>query len=82
MTANTSLGLTCQFKEMVATDLSHVFHDSIPIKRIEEKASVLQPQGRERVFTPANTILTMLLSSIQEDKSLQQGYQHIFPDWY
>jgi hypothetical protein len=73
MTENLSLALSCRFKALITKDLSHVFEMLLPIKQLEEKASVLQPQGRERIFSAPHTILTMLLSSIQEDKSLQQA---------
>jgi hypothetical protein len=73
MTVNRSLELSCQIKELVATDLSHAFREDIPFQAIERMSRALQPNGRERVFTPTNTILTMLVSAVQEDKSMQHG---------
>jgi len=73
MKANESLQLSLRFKDMLASDLSHAFAAYIPSGMIEEKASSLKPKSRNCVFTPANVILTMLLTAIQEDKSLQSG---------
>ena len=59
---------------MLKTDLSHAFLAYLPVDLIEEKTrqSVSKKSG-DRIFTPENTLLTMLLSSILEDKSLQNG---------
>jgi len=73
MTANESLALSFQFKALVKTDLSHVFQENMPVDLIEEWVSVNMPQSRECIFTPTNVIYAMLLSAIQEDKSLQHG---------
>ena len=73
MEANESLQLSLHFKEMLSSDLSHAFADYLPTGMIEEKASLLKPESRNCVFTPSNVILTMLLTAIQEDKSLQSG---------
>ena len=73
MTANESLNLSLCFKELVKTDLSHVFQEDIPVDIIEQQANKVMPKCRERIFTPVNIILSMVLSAIQEDKSLQQG---------
>ena len=73
MTANESLKLSLQFKELVRTDLSHAFQENMPVELIDEWVRDEMPQSRECIFTPANVICTMLLSAIQEDKSLQNG---------
>jgi hypothetical protein len=73
MEANESLSLSLRFKEMLKSDLSHAFLDDLPVQLIEEKACSVMQSSRECIFTPVNTILTMLLTSIQEDKSLQNG---------
>jgi len=73
MTANESLNLSSQIKDLLQTDLSYVFKDDIPVNLIESKARELNANSRARVFTPVNTILTMLVSATQEDKSLQNG---------
>ena len=73
MTANESLTLSLQFKELVRTDLSHVFQENMPVNQIEEWVRAERSQSRGCIFTPANVILTMLLSAIREDKSMQNG---------
>ena len=73
MTANESMRLSLQFKELVRTDLSHAFQEQMPVEQIEEWVREEMPQSRECIFTPTNVISTMLLSAIQEDKSLQNG---------
>jgi len=53
-----------------------VFHDDIPFELIEKQACELMPDtctvyevrgSRDRIFTPCNVILTMLLSATKED---------------
>jgi hypothetical protein len=73
MTANESLNLSIQIKDLLHIDLSHAFYDDVPVDLIESQAREVMPESRERVFTPCNIILTMLLSATQEDKSLQNG---------
>jgi len=73
MTANESLQMSVQVKAMLKTDLLHVFNEDVPVALIEHQAKQLLPESRERVFTPCDVILTMLLSATQEDKSLQNG---------
>ena len=73
MTANESLKLSLQIKDLLKTDLSHVFHEDIPFDLIENQVRELSPNSRERIFTPCNVLLTMLLSATKEDKSLQEG---------
>jgi hypothetical protein len=73
MTANESLNLSLQIKDLLNTDLSHAFHEDIPFDMIEKQARELAPGSRDRIFTPCNVILSMLLSATKEDKSLQEG---------
>ena len=75
MKDNESLHVSARFKELVKTDLSHAFYESLPASVIEDAArdAAKTKQHRERVFTPANTVFTMLLGAVQEDKSLQNG---------
>ena len=73
MTTNESLHLSLQVNDLLKSDLSHVFHEDIPFELIEKQASELMPDSRDRVFTPCNVVLTMLLSATKEDKSMQEG---------
>ena len=45
----------------------------MPAVLISEWVSVAMPQRWDCIFTPTNVISTMLLSAIQEDKSMQNG---------
>ena len=83
MTANESLILSTQIKDLLQTDLLHVFYDDVPIDLIEKQARGLNTDSRDRIFTPVNVILTMLLTATQEDKSLQNGlniFKSVFED--
>ena len=73
MTANESLQLSLQIKNLLHTNLSGIFHDDVPVSLIESHARAIMPDSRDRIFTPCNVLLTMLLSATQEDKSLQNG---------
>jgi hypothetical protein len=73
MTANESLNLSLQIKDLLKTDLSHVFQEDLPFDLIEHQSRELSPNSRDRIFTPCNVLLTMLLSATKEDKSLQEG---------
>jgi hypothetical protein len=73
MTANESLNLSTQISDLLKSDLLHVFKEDVPVDLIDNHALKVMPESRDRVFTPCNVILTMLLSATQEDKSLQNG---------
>jgi len=73
MTANESLKLSLQVHDLLKSDLSHVFQEDIPFEQIEKQARDLMPDSRDRIFTPSNVILTMLLSATKEDKSMQEA---------
>ena len=83
MTPNESLILSLRIKHLLKTDLLHVFSEDISFDLLENQLREPIPEFRERVFTPVNTLLTMTLSAIQEDKSLQQGlniFKRVFED--
>ena len=71
--------LIVQVRENLKRDLSHVFEELLPVELIEAKARSVMKNSRERIFTPVNTVYTMLLSAIQEDKSLQRAV-NLFKD--
>jgi hypothetical protein len=73
MTANESLNLSLQVHDLLKTDLSYVFQEDLPFDLIEKQARDLMPDSRDRIFTPCNLILTMLLSATKADKSIQEG---------
>ena len=57
MTANESLHLSLQIKDLLKPDLLPVFNDDVPVGLIENQALQLIPDSRERVFTPCNVLL-------------------------
>jgi len=74
MTINRSLALSSQIKNLMRTDLLHQLSVDFPFSlisgHIADKDGIVR---RDRVFNPENTLLTMLVSAIQEDKSLKQS---------
>ena len=81
MTPNLSLELSICFQESIKEDLLPAFSEYIPYDLICDHIPADSKSGRDRVFTRGNTLLAMLLSAIQEDKSLQQGvnvFKHVF----
>ena len=44
-----------------------VFQEDIPFELIEKLVSEIMPANRDRIFTPRNVFLTMLLSATKED---------------
>jgi hypothetical protein len=73
MTSNESFKLSFEIKNLLQTDLLHAFEKAVPVDLIEQKAREANPAFRDCVYTPCNTVLIMLLSAIQEDKSLQNS---------
>ena len=57
MTANESLHLSLQIKDLLNPDLLPVFNEDVPVDIIENQALKLLPDSRERVFTPCNVLL-------------------------
>ena len=50
MTANESLNLSLQIKDLLKQDLFNFFHTDIPVDLIEEQAHMLNPNIRERIL--------------------------------
>jgi hypothetical protein len=73
MTDNNSLRLSIMFREQLSGNLFPAFKEEFPEEKVNEYVSKQMSSCREKVYTPINTIYTMLLSSVQEDKSYQQA---------
>lgn len=71
MTLNYSLELTIQIQELLRSELSGVFKEYLPEEKMANYPS--QKARRNRIFTDETTLLTMLISATQEDKSLQNA---------
>lgn len=71
MTANYSMELSETIKDLMASNLSGLLQNYFPTDKLREKSAKLSK--RDRIYNDETTILTMLISSIQEDKSLQNA---------
>ena len=71
MTLNYSLELTIQIQELLRSELIGVFKEYLPAEKISSYPS--KKERRNRIFTDETTLLTMLISATQEDKSLQNA---------
>lgn len=74
MTPNHSLAISLQLKGLMRTDLLKNIDQSFPYEIV---ASYTTPESskikRDRIYNDENTLLTMLVSAIHEDKSLKQA---------
>jgi hypothetical protein len=74
MTPNHSLALTLQLKELMRTDLLHKISEDFPYDLIENQSPTKNAKvRRDRVYNEENTLLTMLVTAIHDDKSLKQS---------
>jgi hypothetical protein len=71
MTLNYSLQLTEQINELMRNDLTGIFKFLYPIEQIKKFRK--NDNKRDRVFNDETTLLTMLITALQEDKSLQNS---------
>lgn len=74
MTPNKSLDLTCRIQDLMRQDLLQFIEPIFPKAAISDyQQEHLNCKQRERVFTPESTLLTMIITSFQADKSLQNS---------
>jgi hypothetical protein len=73
MTPNASLALSVQFQNLMRMDLLKQISLDFPYDLISSVKSKDGHQKRDRVYTDENTLLTMLATAVQQDKSLQQS---------
>ena len=74
MTPNRSLGLSLELKSIMRTNLLRNIDADFPFELIEKYELVENKKiTRDRVYNMENTLLTMLLSAFNEDKSLKQS---------
>lgn len=71
MTPNYSLQLSTEIKELMKTDLLQPMKDFFPNEVIDNYKPL--QEKRDRVFNMGNTLLTMTLTAVQEDRSLQNS---------
>ena len=70
MKSNDSLKLSHLFKEEFSKNLLPLFYNKFMLSNNE---AITEKKLRDRVFSPSNTLLTMIGTSIQADKSLQNS---------
>lgn len=73
MTPNHSLDLSLQLQNLIRTDLLQQISMEFPFKLIESNNNKEGPKKRDRIFNDGNTLLTMLVTAVNEDKSLKQS---------
>jgi len=71
MTDNTSLELSIAFKRQLSSNLLPAFEDMLPTEAIEAYVKDHLSHTRDKVYTPIRTLLSMIFTGVQEDKSLQ-----------
>jgi len=71
MTDNTSLALSQAFNKHLSSNLLPVFENMMPTQAIEKYVTDNLSHTRDKVYTPSRTALSMILTGVQEDKSLQ-----------
>ncbi len=73
MTPNRSLDLSLQLQNLIRTDLLQQFSTDFPFEIFETDVNTKTSKKRDRVFNDSNTLLTMLVTAVNEDKSLKQS---------
>jgi len=73
MKNNESLQLSISFREALSQDLSSSFIELYPKDLVSQYVKSKGLKVRNTIFTLENTLLTMLLTAQNEDKSLQQS---------
>jgi hypothetical protein len=73
MTPNHSLALSVRISEVLRQNVLPVLEQEFPFKEVEAFKVRSGWQGRDRIFTPETTLLTMVASATEEDKSLQNA---------
>jgi hypothetical protein len=81
MTPNPSAGLSYRIQELMRRDVLQFIEPLFPVDAIHSYVSKSAMKRRDRVFNMENTFLTMVVTAIQEDKSLQNAvniFQEVF----
>ncbi len=81
MTPNASLGMSYCMKEMMRSDVLQFIEPLFPVAAIHSYVPKSEKKRRDRIFNAENTLLTMVITAIQEDKSLQNSvnlFQEVF----
>lgn len=73
MTPNQSLNLSMQLQNLIHTDLLQEISNEFPFELVEGKHNETETKKRDRIFNDGNTLLTMLVTAVNEDKSLKNS---------
>jgi hypothetical protein len=78
MTPNRSLGISLRFQELSRTDFLGLIGKDFPFDLVanhvpDSTGTTALKASRDRVYNAENTLLTMLVSAFEEDRSLKQG---------
>lgn len=82
MTPNQSLELSCRMQHLMRQDMLQFLCPMFPIEAVQQfMAKQSDRKKRDRVYNTESTLLTMLVTAVQPDKSLQNSvniFQEIF----
>src|ERR1700722_3287 len=73
MTPNKSMELSYRMQELIRTDLLQTLSSQFPFSMVELYHSKSGKGKRDRVYNDENTLLTMLTTAFQDDKSLENS---------
>lgn len=81
MTPNGSLELSVRIRETMRQDILQFIEPIFPYSAVRSYNSSSDVKRRDRVFNSENTLMTMVITSLKEDRSLQNSvriFQEVF----
>jgi Transposase DDE domain len=81
MTPNRSLELSIRIKDIMRQDILQCIDPIFPFGAVRSYESKSEIQHRDRVFNHESTLLTMVITALKEDRSLQNSvriFQEVF----
>jgi len=73
MKQNRSLAISCKIQECKMGNIVGILENEFPSAILDSKKEDGDKSARDRVFTDKNTLLTMVLTSVQKDKTLKNS---------
>lgn len=73
MKNNRSLGISTKIEELKKVNILSFLEKEFPASSLKQFEDA---NSRNRIFTPINTLMTMVFTSVLEDKSLKNSVQH------
>ncbi len=71
MKSNRSLAISCKVQECKMGNIIGLLEEEFPASIFSAKKQIVK--SRDRIFTVSNTLLTMVLTAIQQDKTLKNS---------